>query len=92
VVSLQGTDTINREEMGLWFEDRSGKCACWHMWTGPENQVPDHIGTTAWVLLALAQMGVRPRPNEIDFILGNQHVAGWWPMYRASDDPKNAST
>lgn len=92
VISLQGTDTINRDEMARWFEDRSGKCFCWHMWTGPENQAPDHIGTTAWVLLALARMGVRPRPQEIDFILANQHVAGWWPMYPASDDPGNAST
>lgn len=92
VVSLQGSDTINREEMALWFEDRSRKCSCWHMWTGSGNQALDHIGTTAWVLLALAKMGVRPRPDEIDFILGNQHVAGWWSMYPASDDPKNAST
>ena len=92
VVSLPGSDTINREEMAHWFEDRSGKCSCWHMWTGTENQFPDHIGTTAWVLLALAEMGVRPRPDEIDFILGNQHVAGWWSMYPASDDPMNAST
>jgi hypothetical protein len=91
VISLQGSDTINREEMALWFQDRSGKCSCWHMW-GPEDHTPDHIGATAWVLLALAQMGVRPRPDEIDFILGNQHVAGWWSMYPASDDPMNAST
>jgi hypothetical protein len=98
VVSLKGSDTINREEMAAWFEGRSGKCSCWHMWTGSpkwtgsESQALDHIGTTAWVLLALAQMGARPRPDEIDFILRNQHVAGWWSMYPASDDPMNAST
>ncbi|HKF05027.1 MAG TPA: hypothetical protein VKB49_22095, partial [Candidatus Sulfotelmatobacter sp.] len=88
VVSLQGDNTISSGEMANWFESHSGTCACWRMWPA----TPEHLGTTAWVLLALARMGARPRVEQIDFVLHNQHVAGWWSMYPASDDPRNAST
>jgi hypothetical protein len=88
VVSLQGNNTIDSADIERWFEGQSGKCSCWREYaTAPEN-----LGVTGWVLLAFARVGMRPQPEQIEFVLQNQHAAGWWSMFPASDEPKNAST
>ena len=88
VVSLQGNNAIDPTDITRWFEGQTGKCSCWREWAS----APESLGVTGWVLLALARMGMRPHAQQIDFVLQNQHAAGWWSMYPANDEPRNAST
>jgi hypothetical protein len=91
VVSLQGRDAFEPEEITQWFNQEAKDCHCWR--AGPSPTDAPHLGATAYVLLAFARMRIKPREQEIDFVLENQHRPGWWPIfYSASDDPGNAST
>ena len=47
---------------------------------------------TAWVIYSLAQYDQRAAPGEIDAILDRQGANGWWAMFPATGDERNAST
>jgi hypothetical protein len=64
------------------------KCVCWS-----ENGVRGHIGASAWVTLALAQLGGDQRDAALDDIISKQGPSGSWALFaEASNDPQNAST
>jgi hypothetical protein len=52
---------------------------------------PPHLDVTSWVLLAFAQLHYSVDSKELEFVLGSQKQAGWWPIYPSSDDERNAS-
>jgi hypothetical protein len=87
-VGLQGEDAFDRTELVRWFHSEAENCYCWR--AGPQDQV--HLGAEGWVLLAFARMKAMPTEQELEFVLRNQHRPGWWPIYPALDNPKNAST
>lgn len=88
-ISLQGQDAFDPIELVQWFHKEAESChGCWRA----ELQGPEHLGTVGWVLLAFAQMRASPNEQEVAFVLANQHRPGWWPVYPASDNPRNAST
>jgi len=95
-VALQGTDVFDKAELAQWFHKEAGACHCWR--AGVADR--ENVAATAWVLLAFARLEVRPSPEEVAFLLDNQHRAGWWQVYpavgalrsKALEDPRNAST
>lgn len=96
VLALQGRDILDPVDLAQWFHREAGVCHCWR--AGPTDR--ENVAATAWVLLALARMQVRPSQEEIEFLLANQHRPGWWQFFPASgplksaapEDPRNAST
>jgi hypothetical protein len=87
-VSLQAEDAFDQTELVQWFHSEAENCNCWR--SGPQDQV--HLGAEGWVLLAFARMRAKPTEQELEFVLRNQHRPGWWPIFPALDNPKNAST
>ena len=95
-VALQGTDVFDFAELAQWFHEEAGDCHCWR--AGIADR--ENVAATAWVLLAFARMGAQPSPEEVSFLLDNQHKAGWWQVFpavgalrsKAVEDPRNAST
>lgn len=67
---------------------RDPGCRCWRE---TEDKLP-HTLATAWVLHALAQYGQQATSEEIASVLDNQRLDGWWSMFPATPDEKNAST
>lgn len=89
VISLQGQDAFDAPAMLRWLTLRAKDCHCWR---GNPKDAYGHFGVTGWVLLAYSRMKAKPTEEEIEFVLSNQHRPGWWPIYPALDDPRNAST
>lgn len=88
-ISLKGQDAFEPTDLVQWFHQEAATCqGCWRA----EPQEREHFGATGWVLLAFAQMRANPNEQEIEFVLANQHRPGWWPIYSALDNPRNAST
>jgi hypothetical protein len=87
-LSLQGKDAFDTTELVKWFHGEAESCRCWR--AGPQDQ--EHLGAAGWVLLAFAKMRAKPTEEEVEFVLRNQHRPGWWPIYPALDNPRNAST
>ena len=87
-VSLRREDAFDPAELVEWFHTEWQTCQCWR--AGPHD--PPHLGATGWVLLAFASMRAKPTEQELEFVLGNQHRPGWWPIYPALDLSRNAST
>ena len=95
-LALQGNGLLDEGDLAQWFQQQVGSCHCWR----GHRSDHENVATTAWVLLALARMQVKPAPEEIEFLLDNQHRSGWWQFYHSSDapssvtveDPRNAST
>jgi hypothetical protein len=95
-IALQGKDAIDTADLGQWFQREAGSCHCWR--AGSADR--ENIAATAWVLLALARMQIKPGAEEIEFVLSNQRRPGWWQFFPASgrqkseavEDPRNAST
>ena len=67
---------------------RDPGCRCWRE---TEDKLP-HTLATAWVLHALAQYGQPATSEEIASVLDTQRLDGWWSMFPATADEKNAST
>jgi hypothetical protein len=88
-VALDGLAPADDAGLLNWFEQRASTCHCWRQ--HPDSPA-DHIGATAWVLLAFSRMKHPPSEGEIKFIVSNQHSAGWWPQYPSTDQEENAST
>jgi AAA ATPase domain len=67
---------------------RDATCRCW-------RETPDklpHALVTAWVLYSLARYDQAATPEEIAPVLSAQRTAGWWSVFPATEDDKNAST
>jgi hypothetical protein len=70
---------------------RDPDCNCWRE---TEDKLP-HTVASAWVMYALAQYQQAATPEEIDSVLKRQvrqGSLGWWTMFPATPDEKNAST
>lgn len=67
---------------------RDPGCRCWRE---TEDKLPHRLAT-AWVLHALAQYGQPATSEEIASVLDSQRADGWWSMFPATADEKNAST
>jgi hypothetical protein len=63
-------------------------CACWQ----EEPTTPPHTAISAWILLALASMGRAAPSEDVAFLILSQKSDGWWAIYPATDDDRNAST
>ena len=71
---------------------RPGK-NCWPQFRNTSRIEPCHTGATSWVLAALASNGVQPSRKMWTYLLDQQSLIGWWPLYEDSAiDPQNAST
>jgi hypothetical protein len=62
-----------------------------HCWRETKDKLP-HSLVAAWVLYALARYGQPATAQEIDSILKRQDNDGWWAMFPATPDKRNAST
>jgi hypothetical protein len=69
-------------------ESRDVSCYCWRE---TEDRLP-HSMATAWVMAALAHYDQAAAPAEIEAILNRQGQSGWWAMFPATSDERNAST
>jgi hypothetical protein len=67
---------------------RDQDCQCWRE---TKDKLP-HSLVTAWVLYALARYNQAATAQEIDLVLGRQGERGWWAMFPATPEEKNAST
>jgi hypothetical protein len=63
-------------------------CQCWRE---AADKLP-HTLTTAWVIYALASYDQPATPGELEHVLNRQAGNGWWAMFPATPDEKNAST
>ncbi|HEX7958448.1 MAG TPA: hypothetical protein VF493_00930 [Terriglobales bacterium] len=91
VVSLQSQGIVDPAEMHGWFETQAAASHGWRqVWNAAQD--PEQFGVTGWVLLAYAKMGVTPTREQIKFVLDHQHTPGWWSIFPATDDPRNACT
>lgn len=68
--------------------DRDDTCFCWRE---SKDKLP-HSLATAWVLFALALHNQPATAQEIEAFLKRQAPAGWWAMFPATPDDRNAST
>ena len=67
---------------------RDPRCSCWRETSlKPQNEM-----ATAWVLLSLAVNGAPATVEEITSLLARQNASGWWSIYPALPEPRNAST
>ncbi|MGH8130483.1 MAG: hypothetical protein ACRES3_06485, partial [Steroidobacteraceae bacterium] len=62
-----------------------------HCWRETDDKLPNTV-TTAWVLYALARYDQPATADEIESALKRQGKSGWWAMYLATPDERNAST
>ena len=69
---------------------RDPSCHCWRE-TDDALSIPNTV-TTAWVLYALARYDQPITAGEIESVLKRQGPGGWWSMYPATPEEKNAST
>ena len=67
---------------------RDASCVCWRE---TDDKLP-HTVATAWVLYTLALYDQPAEPEEIAALLDRQGAEGWWAMFPATPDPRNAST
>jgi AAA ATPase domain len=72
----------------IMSETRDAGCQCWRE---TEDKLP-HSMASAWVLYSLAQYGQPASRGEIDAVLERQGRSGWWAMFPATGDERNAST
>lgn len=89
VVALEAENVVDAAEMSQWFNAQIGKASGWQAYSGDH---PEQFGVTGWVLLAFARMNVKPMEQQIEFVVRNQRRSGWWSLYPASNDLRNAST
>jgi hypothetical protein len=69
-------------------QQRDPSCICWRE---TDDKLP-HTVATAWVLYTLALYDQPAEPGEIAALLDRQGAEGWWAMFPATPDPRNAST
>jgi hypothetical protein len=69
-------------------EKKVPTCNCWAEVSGNL----EHRMATAWVLSSLATLKQPAHSSEIKAILDAQNPRGWWSMFPAKDDARNAST
>ncbi len=62
-----------------------------HCWREAVDRLP-HSLTTAWVLYALARYDQPATAEEMRYVLERQGATGWWAMFPATPEEKNAST
>lgn len=91
-IALHGID-IGLADPGLRLrefmtDNRDSMCQCWRE---TEDKLP-HTLATAWVLFSLARYDQAATPEEIKFVLDRQNDDGWWAMFPATPDERNAST
>jgi hypothetical protein len=82
-----GVPAPGKKLRAFMMASRDSECRCWR----ETAAMLPHTVTTAWVLYALAQYD-EPAEEEIDFVLKTQSERGWWAMFPATTDEKNAST
>jgi AAA ATPase domain len=86
---LASAPTISGQQLrAIMSENRDVSCQCWRE---TEDKLP-HSMASAWVIYSLAQYDQRASPGEIDAILDRQARNGWWAMFPATGDERNAST
>lgn len=81
-LKLPNRSPINPEKVLEFFSKTKGEdCHCWKV--NPWESAPKiHIGSTAWVVLAKAQLGIPAEPDELRFLLANQiREDGAWSMF-----------
>jgi len=89
VVAVDGITSIDKSEVtGFINKHMYHDCNCWREFPGASN----HIGATAWALIALTRMRAPENDELLTFILDNQKTNGWWPIFPAQDKEENAST
>lgn len=77
-----------KELRELANKTRDEKCLCWKE---TDDKLP-HTMATAWVFYALAHYDQPAEREEIALLLGRQQPEGWWSMFPATPEGKNAST
>jgi hypothetical protein len=81
-LKLPNRSPINPEKVLAFFSKTKNKsCHCWEV--NPWESAPKvHIGSTAWVVFAKAQLGIPAEPDELRFLLANQiREEGAWSMF-----------
>ena len=82
-----GATAGKREEIATFFRAAAkADCNCWSEVTKPQVQLPDHIPTSAWILYAMAEIGVPATDAEVSFLLNEQAPAGWWSFFPVGDE------
>jgi len=88
-VALSGRSDLNAQDLAQFFNGQMHhECNCWREFAG----APNHIGATAWVLIAITRIDASENDELLTFLLANIKPSGWWPIYPAEDRPENAST
>jgi hypothetical protein len=90
-VALEGERDrlLTADELKLFMErniDRA--CSCWRE---TADKMP-HTVASSWIMYALARYGIPPVQNSFSWLLTTQKPDGWWAMFPATDDKRNAST
>lgn len=91
-LNLPGRASIEAPKILAYLQStRSADCSCWKERQG-EDPGRAHVGATAWVLYAKAQLGISAEEAEIRFLLDQQHArANSWSMFPCVE-PDSGST
>ncbi len=82
-------------EIKKYFNDEiTNNTSCWYQYKQKEADPICHIGGTAWVILALLNIGEPIPRGTIEFLINQQNKEeGWWGTYEGSNSIKeNAGT
>ena len=90
-LALLGKQVPGRDYSAFVNRKRAGACFCWR--ERPERS-SDEIATfiSGWVSAAYAETGRPLSSGDLDYLLGIQNRAGWWPMFPEGQGARFAST
>jgi hypothetical protein len=87
VVGLAGSVSLDSNDVTRFLRAQmlSG-CSCWREYNSNEQQ----LGVSSYVLFALSRLGQPASNDQLQFLLNEQAIEGWWTVYPVEADQKHA--
>ena len=90
IVAAEGVIDLDAAELESYFRKvAESSCACWREIPDPTH--PRNVPATAWIIFALAHLGVAAKPGELQFLLAEQDASGWWSFFPVNHESEFAS-
>lgn len=91
LIALEGRATVDAKSVQAYFESQmKPDCSCWQKY--PDVKYPAHIAVSATVLFSLARLRQPVTTDQLLFLLENQNIEGWWPIYPNGKDGSTYAT
>jgi serine/threonine protein kinase len=87
IVALADADfKPDANRINLLFDGKDSENVCWQ----EEVSKPCNLSISGWVFLAKQRLGKKITDQQLDFVLERQSPEGWWSVFPALNEQRNA--